>query len=329
MPQAPTPTLAELLVSAHVVALPMRMKFRGVLEREMILFEGPNGWAEWSPFVEYPDEEAAVWLRAAIEFAYGELPEIKRQSIAVNATLGAVSADRVAQALAPFGYFGTVKIKVAEPGQTLEDDLARVLEVKRLWPEVKIRLDANGGFSVSDAFRLASELDDQGVTIEYFEQPVSTLDEMVTVRGELAKFGIRVAADELVRKATDPLAVARANAADLLVIKVAPLGGIWRALSISEEAGLPVVVSSALESSIGISMGLHLAASLKTADYAAGLGTVAMLAGDVAAKPLIAVDGYLPVGRVEPDPMKLEIFAAEDHRQDWWLERLERCIKLV
>lgn len=307
----------------------MRMKFRGVLEREMLLFEGPNGWAEWSPFVEYPDEEAAVWLRAAIEFAYGELPEIKRQSIEVNATLGAVSADRVAQALAPFGSFGTVKIKVAEPGQTIAGDIARVLEVKRLWPEAKIRLDANGGFSVPDALRLAQALADHAIAIEYFEQPVATLDEMVAVRGELAALGIRLAADELVRKAADPLAVARAEAADLLVIKAAPLGGVSRALNIARDAGLPVVVSSALESSIGISMGLHLAATLDTAEFAAGLGTVAMFAGDVAATPLIAIDGQLPVRRIEPDPMKLEIFAAEDHRQDGWLERLERCFKLL
>ena len=222
-----------------------------------------------------------------------------------------------------------MKIKVAEPGQTVDEDIARVLEVKKLWPEVKIRLDANGGFSVAQAVSLSQALLANGIAIEYFEQPVATLDEMVAVRGELAALGIRVAADELVRKASDPLAVAHTKAADLLVIKAAPLGGVSRALAIAEDAGLPVVVSSALESSIGISMGLHLAAALDNAEFAAGLGTVAMFAGDVAAKPLIAIDGQLPVRRVEPDPMKLEIFAAEDHRQDWWLERLERCLKLL
>ena len=329
MPQDPKPTLAELIATARVVSLPLRNKFRGVLEREALLFEGPNGWAEWSPFVEYDDAEASVWLRAAIEFAYGELPALKRESIEINATLGAVAVDRVADSLKRFGQFGTVKIKVAEPGQTVDDDVARVLEVARLWPDARIRLDANGALNVAGAVSLVERLRLAGIELEYFEQPVASLTEMIEAKAALNSLGVRVAADELVRKAEDPLEVARAEAADVLVLKVAPLGGVVRATEIAREAGLPVVVSSALETSIGISMGLHLAAALDSAEFAAGLGTVAMFAGDVSASPLIAEGGRLPVRRVTPDAAKLDIFAAEDHRQDWWLERLERCLLLI
>ncbi|MEY4423979.1 MAG: hypothetical protein RLZZ258_1082 [Actinomycetota bacterium] len=308
-----------------MVALPLRNKFRGVLEREILLFEGPNGWAEWSPFVEYSDEESAVWLAAAIEFGYGDIAPANRTEIAVNATLPALAAHQVAAVLARYGKFETVKIKVAEPGQNLQADIDRIKAVIENYPDVKIRLDANGGFDVSTALKLAEYVHEAGINFDYFEQPVKTIAEMAELKLKLSPLGIKIAADESVRKVSDPLAVAQAGAADILVLKVAPLGGINRALQIAAEAGLPVVVSSALDSSVGLSMGAHLAAALPNLEFDCGLATGALLVGDVARIPIKPVDGKISVGRVEVDPAKLDLFEAEDHRIDWWVERLERA----
>ena len=323
------PSLETLLASARVVALPLRAKFRGLLERELLLFEGPMGWAEWSPFVEYGDEEAAVWLRAAIEFGFEELPQLHREQIAVNAILPAVPLEQIQKTLAGFGHFSTVKIKVAEPGQSLQQDLARVLHVHQLHPKAKIRLDANGGYSIDEAQSLAMALLDEGVPLEYLEQPVGTIAQMAELRLKLSRIGVKIAADESVRKVSDPLAVAQAGAADILVLKAAPLGGIRNSLSIAAEAALPVVVSSALESSVGLSMGAHLAAALPQLDFDSGLATGQLLAGDVTREPLLPIAGQMPVRRVQVDEAKLNLFAADDHRVDWWLERLTRVYGLA
>jgi len=323
------PELAQLVSAARVVSLPLRTKFRGLNDREMVLFEGPNGWAEWSPFVEYPAEEAAVWLAAAIEFAYGNLPKINRQSIPVNATLPAVAPDQVAKVLARFGEFKTVKIKVAEAGQTMDQDLARIAMVMELYPNAKIRLDANGGYEVEGALELAKELVKRSVPLEYLEQPVESIAEMAELRLKLDELGVKIAADESVRKVSDPLAVAHANAADVLVLKAAPLGGIAAAIRIASEADLPVVISSALESSVGLSMGAHLAAALPNLEFDCGLATAALLAGDVTRTPLMPVEGEIDVRRVTVDEDLLNTFKAEEHREDWWLERIEACYKLL
>jgi O-succinylbenzoate synthase len=323
------PALTDLLASARVVSLPLRTKFRGVVDREVMLFEGPNGWAEWSPFLEYPDEEAAVWLSAAIEFAYGKTPTALRDRIPVNATLPAVAPDQVAAVLARFGSFSTVKIKVAESGQTPGQDVDRIVEVRKLYPEAKIRLDANGGWSPELSFSFIKALAGQGIELEYLEQPCKTIDELARLRQMIAEssFNVPIAADESVRKASDPMLVVEAEAADILVLKVAPLGGISRAMEIARGAGLPVVVSSALDSSVGISMGTHLAASLPELRFDCGLATASLLAGDVTRQPLLPVDGFIDVRRVEIDQQKLDIFEAEDHRIDWWVDRLDRAFK--
>jgi len=329
--QSPIPPLAELSQAARVVSLPLRNKFRGLTQREVLIFEGPKGWAEWAPFVEYPDEESAAWLSAAIEFGFSDLPELKRLKIPVNATLPAVAADQVAGVLARFGNFSTVKIKVAEQGQSSTEDIQRIQAVKEIYPTAKIRLDANGNLSVEQALELIRDLNSQGIELEYFEQPVETIAELAEVKLTLAKdkIPVKIAADESVRKVSDPLAVAQANAADILVLKAAPLGGISRSLEISRDAGLPVVISSALDSSIGISMGAHLAALLPELEFDCGLGTAALLAGDVTRNPLLPVDGQIDVQRVKVDEEKLQIFQADDHRIDWWLDRLERVYKLL
>ena len=323
------PALTDLLASARVVSLPLRTKFRGVVDREVMLFEGPNGWAEWSPFLEYPDEEAAVWLSAAIEFAYGSMPTLQRDRIAVNATLPAVAPEQVATVLARFGSFSTVKIKVAEPGQTPGQDVDRIIEVRKLYPEAKIRLDANGGWSPELSFSFIKALAGQGIELEYLEQPCKTIDELARLRQMIAEssFNVPIAADESVRKASDPMAVVEAEAADILVLKAAPLGGVSRALEIARGAGLPVVVSSALDSSVGISMGAYLAAALPDLRFDCGLATASLLAGDVTREPLLPVDGFIDVRRVEIDQQKLDIFEAEDHRIDWWVDRLDRAFK--
>ncbi len=329
MSQNQIPALADLVSAARIVALPLRTKFRGLEERELLLFEGPNGWAEWSPFTEYPDEEAAAWLAAAIDFGYGNLPAMHRDRIPVNATLPAVAPDLVEKVLSNFGEFSTVKIKVAEPGQSASADLARVSKVKELFPDSKIRLDANGGFEIEEALDLVNQLQKLGVHLEYFEQPVASIAEMAELRLQLSRLDVKIAADESVRKVSDPLAVAQANAADILVLKAAPLGGINRALAIAAEAELPVVISSALDSSVGLSMGAHLAAAIPNLKFDCGLATSALLAGDVTREPLRAENGFIDVRRVEVDKSKLEIFKAQDHREDWWLERLERVYKLL
>ncbi|WP_176633163.1 o-succinylbenzoate synthase [Arthrobacter wenxiniae] len=318
--------LDELLASARVASLPMRVKFRGVLEREVLLLEGPAGWAEFSPFVEYDDVESARWLASAVEAGWLGYPEGVREWIPVNATVPAVSAAEVPAVLAAFDGVHTVKVKVAEPGQTLRDDAARVGAVRHLLPDARIRVDANGGWDADQAVRALAMLSVFG--LEYAEQPVASVADMAAVRRALAG-SVLIAADESVRKATDPLAVARAGAADLLVVKAAPLGGVRQALEIVAEAGLPAVVSSALDSSVGIRAGLALAAALPQLPYACGLGTVSLMAGDVTANSLVAVSGGIAVRDVAADPELLDRFAAPAERRDWWLDRLRRCHALL
>lgn len=322
------PRLPDLLASAHVVALPLTTRFRGVDVRELVLWEGPAGWTEFSPFLEYDDAEASAWLAAALDFGWSPTPPALTDRVRVNATVPAVAAARVGEVLALFPGCRTAKIKVAEPGQTLADDIARVRSARELLgAEGRVRIDANGAWNVDEAERALHALAE--FDLEYAEQPCATVDELAQLRRRVADWDIPIAADESVRKADDPLAVAQAGAADLLVIKAQPLGGIPRARRIVAEAGLPVVVSSALESSIGLSMGVALAASLDTRDFDCGLGTAALLARDVVATPLLPRDGALPVTRLTPDTALLAELAAPPQRAQWWRERVERCYALL
>ncbi|MDQ4137631.1 MAG: o-succinylbenzoate synthase [Actinomycetota bacterium] len=315
----------ELASTARVVSLPLRTRFRGIDVREAMLLRGPAGWTEFSPFVEYGDEEASVWLRAAIDFGWNDAPAAGR--VRVNATLPVVSVDRVPDVLARFPGARTVKVKVADPASTVAEDAARVAAVRRsIGPEGRIRVDANGAWTVDEAEHAihAFAVHD----LEYVEQPCATLEDMAEIRRRVKYMGVPIAADESVRKAADPLAVVAAGAADILVLKAQPLGGIRAALRIAKEAGLPVVVSSALETSVGISMGAHLAVQLGTDEYDAGLGTAALLAADITASPLLPTDGAIDVRRIEPDEDLLERHTAPPERQLWWMQRLERCAAL-
>ncbi|AIY01898.1 o-succinylbenzoate synthase [Arthrobacter sp. PAMC 25486] len=320
------PPIEDLLAAAHVVSLPMLVKFRGVMAREVMLFDGPAGWSEFGPFLEYDDEESSRWLASAVEAGWLGYPEAARHWVPVNATVPAVSADLVPAVLGAFDGVHTVKIKVAEAGQSLRDDAARVGAVRHLLPDAKIRVDANGGWDVGQAVSALRMLSVFG--LEYAEQPVATIEDMAAVRSAL-RGSVLIAADESVRKATDPLAVARAGAADLLVVKAAPLGGVRRALEIVAEAGLPAVVSSALDSSVGIRTGLALAAALPQLRYACGLGTVALMGGDVASPSLVASAGGMAVRDIVADPDLLAHFAVPAQRSDWWLDRLRRCHALL
>jgi O-succinylbenzoate synthase len=320
---SPLPSFDDLRERAVVVALPLRVRFRGLDVREAMLIEGPAGWTEFSPFAEYDDDEAATWLEAALDYGWNQPPAPRRAEILVNATIPAVPAASVPEVLARFPGIRTAKIKVAEPGQRLTDDVERVRAVRHeLGAEGRIRVDANGGWNVDEAEHAVHSLAE--FDLEYIEQPCASIDELVQLRERIRYLDIPIAADESVRKAEDPVAVARAGAADLLVIKAQPLGGIRRALDIVERAGLPVVVSSALDTAIGLSMGVALAAALPDLDYDCGLGTSALFETDVATLPMR--DGAIAVGRIRPDADALERLAAAPERHDWWLERLERCL---
>ncbi|TWX41016.1 O-succinylbenzoate synthase [Frigoribacterium sp. ACAM 257] len=322
------PPLDDLLAGAHVVQLPLRTRFRGIDVREALLVEGPRGWTEFSPFVEYGPEEAAAWLAAAVEFGWGPALAPRTSRVAVNATLPAVGPGEVAGVLARFPGCRTVKVKVAERGQSLPDDVARVAAAREhVGPEGRVRVDANGGWTVDRAEEALRALAPFG--LEYAEQPCATVPELAELRRRTADVGVLVAADESVRKAADPLAVARAGAADLLVVKAQPLGGISSALRITSQAGLPVVVSSALDTSVGLSMGAYLAGALPELSHDCGLGTAALLAADVTREPLVPVDGSIDVRRVDVDVDLLRAHAAPDARREWWLGRVRASYGLL
>ncbi|WP_456283823.1 o-succinylbenzoate synthase [Microbacterium sp. JZ101] len=325
---APLPPLAEILAGTRIVSLPLATRFRGVDHREAALFEGPEGWAEFSPFLEYDDEEASTWLAAAIDFAWNPQPAAHRSSIPVNATVPAVAAADVAAILARYDGCRTAKVKVAERGQTLDDDVARVRAVREaLGVEARIRVDANGGWNVDEAERALHALSE--FDLEYAEQPCASVDELAEIRRRLHDWDIPVAADESVRKAADPLRVARAGAADILVVKAQPLGGTRRALDIVQAAGIPAVVSSALDTSIGLAQGAALAAALPDLPYDCGLGTAALLAADVVDPRLVPSGGAIPVTRPEPDPSLLDAHGASAEREQWWRARITRCHALL
>ncbi|MGU3498041.1 o-succinylbenzoate synthase [Mycobacterium sp. C31M] len=313
------PALDDLLDRLHVVALPMRVRFRGITVREVALFDGPAGWGEFGAFTEYGASEAVHWLAAAVESAYRAAPAPQRTLIPVNATVPAVEPARVPEVLARFPGAQTAKVKVAEPGQTLADDVARVEAVRALVPTV--RVDANGGWSVPAAVEAAAALGE----LEYIEQPCATVEELAALRRQVS---VPIAADESIRKAADPFRVVALGAADIAVVKVAPLGGVAPLLVVAARIGIPVVVSSALDTAVGMSRGLLAAGCLPELPHACGLGTGGLFVEDVVdATP--PVDGCLPVGPVVPDPDRLVCLAAPADRRQWWIERVRECHALL
>lgn len=306
------------------ISLPMRHRFRRVESRDAILIKGPEGWGEFSPFHEYPPEVTARWLASALEGACAIWPSPRRNQVPVNVTVPAVD-PQTARDIVLISRCRTAKVKVAEGGQRPEDDLARVKAVREaLGPEGKVRIDVNAAWTLEEATERLQRL--AQFDLEYVEQPVKTIEEMIELRRRIP---IPIAADEVVRTAPDPLEVAERGAADIIVVKVQPLGGVVRALDIAERAGLPTVVSSALETSVGLAAGLAAAAALPELNYACGLGTGSLFYDDVVADPLLPVEGFLKLRRPEPDPELLEKHAATADLAALMLQRLRSAAELL
>ncbi|GAB2614316.1 o-succinylbenzoate synthase [Pseudactinotalea suaedae] len=309
------------LPRAFVWSTPMRSRFRGLQQRDGVLVRGAAGWGEFSPFWDYSDAEASRWWAAAREAADEGFPAPVRDRVPVNVTVPAVGPDRAAAIVRSSGGCTTAKVKVAEPGQSLAEEQARLEAVREaLGPTGKIRVDANGAWDVETALSHLRQLDHAAGGLEYAEQPCAAVEELAAVRRGL---DVPIAADESIRRAEDPMAVVRAEAADIVVLKVQPLGGVRAALRVAEETGLPVVVSSALESSVGIAAGVALAAALPELPYACGLATVQLVERDVTDDPLLPVDGHLPVRAVTPSSSALAAVAADADTRRRWHRRIE------
>lgn len=330
------PELRWLLAHAHAVSIPLSTPFRGVTHREVLIWEAPDGLCEWAPFVEYDEQEAARWLAAALEAGWNRpvLDPAGASRIRVNGILGQVDAAAVPAALDTQGNPLCVKVKVAGPGFSLAADLARVEAVRaHLGPAGRIRLDANGYWTLDEAEHAIRAM--EHVDIDYVEQPVEALADMAELRRRLRELGIQVAADESIRRWSDIDAVVDAAACDIAVVKIAPLGGVRQALSVIEKAraaGVEVVLSSALDTSIGISQAAALQAHLEATHPGtldAGLGTVSFFARDVVRHPLVATAGVLEITPPELDPVALEECAMGTERTQWWRSRLERAYALL
>lgn len=310
--------LKEVLDRTHIVSIPTKTNFRGVQLREIALIEGDENWGEFSPFIEYEAKEATHWLKSAIESAVTPFQSNGIDFIPVNATLPAVPIEQVAEVLSWFPGCNTVKIKVGT-----KEDLQRIREVFRVNAGALIRLDANGLWSVAEAKSFLENLNKEfGSSLDYVEQPCQTLAENQKLKNELT-FPLKIAIDENLRKGVNLNEIL--EVADLLIIKVAPLGGISACLQLIEKVDIPVVVSSALESSVGISAGVALAAQLRIKSEPPlpfGLGTVALLEGDVVTNPLLPIDGKIKVEKIDIDINQLKKYSVSDSRKKWWHQRI-------
>jgi len=305
----------DLLDTLRVVALPTKTNFRGITVREVALFEGEQGWAEFSPFLEYDDNECAPWLACAIEAATKPAPKLFRQSVAVNGTIPALNDKaQLSSVIDSFPGVSTFKIKV---GENKQEDLARINYVREIRPNSSIRIDVNGLWSIGQAVEFLNEVGQ----IEYVEQPCASVEELREVKKLV---DVKIVGDEVLRKANDPFAVDLTDAVDILMLKAQPLGGIKRAHELAAHHKLPVIVSSALESAVGINYGLMLASSFEELSYDCGLGTGSLLAHDVAQLPI--VDGKIAISNITPNFAGIEVAA---DRFEWWKNRIMRTAELL
>jgi O-succinylbenzoate synthase len=305
----------QLLETLRVIALPTKTNFRGITVREVALFKGEYGWAEFSPFLEYDDAEAAHWLASAVEAATTPRPQLFRTSVAVNGTIPDLNDPaQLKKIVDSFPGVKTFKIKV---GNDLAADLARVNIIRELQPQAKIRIDVNGLWSVAQAEEFLNSVGE----IEYVEQPCSTIEKLRELK---SKTSVKIVGDEILRKAADPFDIDLIGAVDYLMLKVQPLGGIKRAHALAEHHKLPIVVSSALESAVGINYGLTLAASFQELNFDCGLGTGSLLAQDVAHLPI--VNGMIQLTEFEPALDGLDVSA---ERFQWWKNRIMRTAELL
>jgi len=311
----------SLLETMRVVALPTRTNFRGIRVREVALFKGEYGWGEFSPFLEYSEAECAPWLKCAIEAATKPRPKLFRQSIKVNGTLPALNDPKEIESIVnSFPGVTTFKVKV---GDNLSEDIARLAKVRALRPEAKLRIDVNGNWSVAEATTNLGAIYENIWPLEYVEQPCATIEELRELKEKL-QINIPIAGDEVLRKARDPFAIDLKGAVDILMLKVQPLGGIERAHKLVAHHKIPVVVSSALESAVGINYGLILAASFPEMDFDCGLGTGSLLATNVAELPII--DGQIHIGEFEPEFSGHEV---APERYEWWKNRVMKTAELL
>ncbi len=311
----------QLLSTMRVVALPMKTNFRGVTTREVALFHGEYGWAEFSPFLEYDDRESSRWLACAIEAATTARPALKRSAIAVNGTIPATNDAKVIEDLvASYPGVKTFKVKV---GDKLSEDIARLARIRSLGRNINIRIDVNGSWNVTDALANLYAMYEEVGPFEYVEQPCATIEEMRELKAK-CHIPLKIAADEVLRKADDPFAVDLTGAADVLMLKVQPLGGIQRSRELAEHHKLPVVVSSALESAVGIAYGLTLAATFDELEYECGLATGSLISRDIATLPI--VDGSIALSDLD---IKLDGLDVSAERYEWWKNRAMRCAELL
>jgi O-succinylbenzoate synthase len=302
----------------------MRTRFRSLDIRETALIKGESGWGEFAPFVEYSDQESLPWLESAIEAADKALSPALRESIPINATVPASNDEaEIEQILSWYPGVDTVKIKV---GTGIKEDLARIKAVRKYLPKAKIRIDVNGSWSVDDALSNISAIYEvTGDLLEYVEQPVASLDELKQLK-EGMSVDVKIAGDEVLRKAKDPFAISLDGAIDILMLKVSPLGGIKRAMDLASYHKLPVVVSSALESAVGISYGIALAARVPRLDYACGLGTSALFNQDISDIPII--NGSIKAASYPIDLERVERYELKGERLEWWRNRISRVWNL-
>ncbi len=318
--------MSELLeaLELHPVRIPMRHPFRRVDHREAVLIKGPEGWGEFSPFPDYPPQVTARWLASALESACSPLPSPVRERIPVNVTVPVVPPETAAALVRESGA-STAKVKVGDPGTTIEEDEDRLdAVVDALGPGGRIRIDVNAVWNLEEATRALEHL--SRFDFEYVEQPVATIAEMVELR---RRVGVRLAADELIRLSPNPLEVTEQGACDVVIVKVQPMGGVARVLSLINRIDLPVVVSSALETSVGIYGGLLVASLIDDLPYACGLATVSLLQGDPTPHPLVSVDGFLDVRRVEPEQVQLMRWAPDRERATEMMRRLRSAAELL
>ncbi|MDN6429037.1 MAG: o-succinylbenzoate synthase [Propionibacterium sp.] len=305
--------------------LPMVTRFRRVTARDGILLHGPAGWGEAAPFWDYDAVESSAWLAAAIQEAPRPAPLPVRAEVPVNVTIPVCSSEDAARRVRHSGGCTTAKVKVADPGTALAEDVERVAAVREALQETvgaaaRIRVDANAAWTLPQAVEAIRALDDAAGGLEYVEQPCASVEELARVR---RRVDVPIAADESIRRAEDPLAVARAGAADIAVVKVAPLGGVTRALQIAHDTGLEVVISSALESSVGLAAGVRAAAALPELRHACGLATAQLLAADVTEQPLLPLGGALAVREVAPEESLVGAHPLPDGLEERWRDRLE------
>ena len=320
-----------------VFILPMNIRFRGITRREGILLRGPAGWGEFAPFWDYGAVESSRWLASGIASATIPTPRAVRGAVPVNVTIPACSVKEALQRVEKQRGCRTAKVKVAERGQLLEEDLERVEAVARALyenhgAEARIRIDANAGWSVPDAVEMLDALNRAARVLgglEYAEQPVGSTEDLAELKSHTR---VPLAADESIRRSDDPQAVRDMSAADIAVLKVAPLGGIAQARRLGSAIGLPTVVSSALDSSVGIAAAVALAASLPNLQHACGLNTATMFVGDVLAEPLVAVDGQIDVEQAKVATLSAlnpHADEVESSVKQLWHERLERVASVL